>query len=60
MPPANVVEIVGDIRSLRKETLKYYLENEKRSGGGEILHLNLSVDQPQVTFRDSEGELCIL
>ena len=53
-----VLEIHGDIASLGKESLEMYLENTRRSGGGEIKELNLDANPPQVIFCDSEGAFC--
>ena len=53
----NIVEVHGDIKGLGKESLQMYLENTKRSGGGEIEKLNLDVAPPRVTFRDAEGKV---
>ena len=57
MQPANVVEIVGDIRSLGKETLKFYLETTERSGGGKIEEIILDTTPPRVIFCNAEGKL---
>jgi len=40
---------------LGKESLEMYLENTRRSGGGEIKELNLDANPPQVIFCDSEA-----
>ena len=58
--PGNIVEIYGDINGLRKESLQMYLENTKRSGGGEIEEVNFDVSPPRVIFRDAEGKLCLM
>ena len=55
--PENIVEIHGDIKGLGKDSLEMYLENTKRSGGGEIEILDLDVTPPRVIFRDAEGKL---
>ena len=56
--PGNIVEVHGDINGLGKESLQMYLENTKRSGGGEVAEVNLDVSPPQVIFHDAEGKLC--
>ena len=55
----NIVEIHGDITGLGKDSLEMYLENEKRSGGGEIKELNMDAKPPWVEFLESEGRACI-
>ena len=56
----NVVEIHGDVGGLGKESLEMYLENAKRSGGGEIKKMNLDATPPWVVFHKSEGKASIL
>ena len=51
----NIVEIYGDITCLSKDMLELYLENKKRSGGGEIQEMNLGANPSWVIFCDSEG-----
>ena len=58
--PGNIVEIHGDIKGLGMESLQMYLENTKRSGGGEIEKLNMDVTPPRVIFCDAEGKLCCM
>ena len=55
----NIVEIHGDIAGLEKDSLEMYLENERRSGGGEIEEINLDATPPQVIFRDPEGNCAV-
>ena len=50
----NTVEICGDVTDL-KEVLEMYLENEKRSGGGEIEKIDFDTNPPSVVFSDGEG-----
>ena len=56
----NIVEIEGDIKSIGKESLELYLENTKRSGGGDIEEIDLEANPPRVIFCDPEGKLCIV
>ena len=55
----NVVEIHGDITGIGKESLEMYLENTKRSGGGEIKDMNMGANPPWVEFHESEGKACM-
>ena len=52
----NVVEIHGDVGGLGMESLEMYLENSKRSGGGEIKEMNLDANPPWVAFLESKGK----
>ena len=55
----NIVEIHGDITGLEKESIEMYLENTRRSGGGDIEEINLDATPPRVTFRDPEGNFAV-
>ena len=55
-----IVEIEGDIKGIGKESLELYLENTKRSGGGDIEEIDLEANPPRVIFCDPEGKLCIV
>ena len=58
----NVVEIHGDLRGLEKESIEMYLENTRRSGGGEVKEIDWDATPPRVIFRDPEGDyaLCFI
>ena len=55
----NILEIHGDIAGLGKESLEMYLENMKRSGGGEIKEMTIDTNPPRIAFQESEGEACM-
>ena len=52
----SIVEVHGDIAGLEKESPEMYLENEGRSGDGEVEEINTP---PQVNFRDPEGSYIV-
>ena len=52
-----IVEIEGDIGGLTKDSLELYLENTKRSGGGDVETIDLDANPPRVIFCDPEGKI---
>ena len=53
---ARTVEIHGEIGNISEESLKLYLENKRRSGGGPIEKINLKVSPGLVTFEKITGK----
>ena len=54
------VEIHGDLDKIGQDTLLMYLENKRRSGGGEIEKFDFNCSPATVTFCSAEGLLyCI-
>ena len=49
-------EIRGEIGKLSAETLSLYLESKKKSGGGRIEKLDVSVSPALVTFEEVAGK----
>ena len=54
------VVINGDVSKASKDALEMYLENTKRSGGGELEEIDLDADPPTVTFVHGEGAYPLL
>ena len=52
-----MVKISGIIQNISEETLELYFENTKRSGGGEIKHIDMlpSMQAAIITFEDAAG-----
>ena len=55
-----IVEIEGDIGGLTKDSLELYLENTKRSGGGDVETIDLDANPPRIVFIDPEGSYLLL
>ena len=53
----NIVEIYGNIGEVSEDALEMYLENRKRSGGGDIKEIHLQENPPRIVFDDMEGKL---
>ena len=51
------VEVHGDVGKLDKKFFTMYLENEKRSGGGNIEKIEFDTKPVVVTFHEIEGDL---
>ena len=54
-----ILEIHGDITGLGMESLEMYLENAKRSGGGQIKEMTIDTNPPWIAFQESAGEACM-
>jgi len=59
VPQSRVMEVSWSHSDLKKETLKMYLENRKRSGGGQVQDLQFFAKDRKayVVFVDAECKL---
>ena len=54
---SSTVKVTGYGSDVSEETLCLYLENTKRSGGGEVLHIKTERNRSLIQFKNSDGML---
>ena len=53
----DTIIVKGEVKSVGQEALTLHFTNKKKSGGGEILIINLlNDDQATITFHDAAGQ----
>ena len=59
--PPKIIKVKGVDKSASRDTLEFYFENSRRSGGGEIEAVKSDDEDDDViyiTFKSSEGDKC--